>query len=68
VKGVLLAECGSHGVVGREMDRSDVSEVHGAYRLLSQGGPELLRWVDAGLSSGAYIAQVRARRAHVLGA
>ena len=66
VKCVLLAECGSHAVVGLEMDRYDVSEVHGAYRLLSQVGPDML--VDAGLISGAFIEQVRQRRAHVLGA
>ena len=68
VKCVLLAECGSHAVVGLEMDRYDVSEVHGAYRLLSQVGPDLLVLVDAGLISGAFIEQVRQRRAHVLGA
>ncbi len=68
VKCVLLAECGSHAVVGLEMDRYDVSEVHGAYRLLSQIGPDMLVLVDAGLISGAFIEQVRARRAHVLGA
>jgi hypothetical protein len=48
------------------MDRYDVSEVHGAHRLLSQVGPNML--VDAGLISGAFIEQMRARRAHVLGA
>ena len=68
VKCVLLAECGSHAVVGLEMDRYDVSEVHGAYRLLSQVGPDTLVLVDAGLISGAFIEQVRAQRAHVLGA
>jgi hypothetical protein len=68
VKCVLLAECGSHAVVGLEMDRYDVSEVHGAYRLLSQVGPDTLVLVDAGLISGAFIEQVRTRRAHVLGA
>jgi len=68
VKCVLLAECGSHAVVGLEMDRYDVSEVHGAHRLLSQVGPDMLVLVDAGLISGAFIEQVRARRAHVLGA
>ena len=68
VKCVLLAECGSHAVVGLEMDRYDVSEVHGAYRLLSQVGPDMLLLVDAGLISGAFIEQVRARGAHVLGA
>src|SRR5207245_8744699 len=65
---VQLAECGSHAVVGLEMDRYDVSEVHGAYRLLSQIGPDMLVLVDAGLISGAFIEQVRALRAHVLGA
>ena len=68
VKCVLLAECGSHAVVGLEMDRYDVSEVHGAYRLLWQVGPDTLVLVDAGLISGAFIEQVRARRAHILGA
>ena len=68
VKCVLLAECGSHAVVGLGMDRNDVSEVHGAYRLLSQIGPDMLVLVDAGLISGAFIEQVRALRAHVLGA
>jgi hypothetical protein len=68
VKCVLLAECGSHAVVGLEMDRYDVSEVHGAHRLLAQLGPNMLLLVDAGLISGAFIEQVRERRAHVLGA
>ena len=68
VKCVLLAECGSHAVVGLEMDRYDVSEVHGSYRLLAQVGPDRLVLVDAGLISGAFIEQVRERRAHVLGA
>ncbi len=68
VKCVLVAECGSHAVVGLEMDRYDVSEVHGAYRLLSQIGPNMVVLVDAGLISGAFIEQVRACKAHVLGA
>ncbi len=68
VKCVLLAECGSHAVVGLELDRYDVSEVHGAYRLLCQIGSDMLVLVDAGLISGAFIEQVRARRAHILGA
>ncbi len=68
VKCVLLAECGSHAVVGLELDRYDVSEVHGAYRLLTQVGSDMLLLVDAGLISGAFIEQVRARRAHLLGA
>jgi Transposase DDE domain/Insertion element 4 transposase N-terminal len=68
VKCVQLAECGSHAVVGLELDCYDVSEVHGAYRLLCQVGADMLLLVDAGLISGAFIEQVRARRAHVLGA
>jgi Transposase DDE domain/Insertion element 4 transposase N-terminal len=68
VKCVLLAECGSHAVVGLEMDRYDVSEVHGAYRLLAQVGRNRLVLVDAGLISGAFLEQVRTRKAHVLGA
>src|SRR5438128_1764733 len=68
VKCVLLAECGSHAVVGLELDRDDVSEVHGAYRLLSRLGVDMLLLVDAGLISGAFIEQVRQRGAHVLGA
>ncbi len=68
VKCVLLAECGSHAVVGLQMDRYDVSEVHGAYRLLAQIGPDMFLLVDAGLISGAFIEQVRQRRAHLLGA
>jgi DDE family transposase/transposase IS4-like protein len=68
VKCVLLAECGSHAVVGLQMDRYDVSEVHGAYHLLSQLGVDMLLLVDAGLISGAFIEQVRERGAHVLGA
>ena len=68
VKCVLLAECGSHAVVGLELDRYDVSEVHGAYRLLGQVGPDMLVLLDAGLISGAFIEQVRAHRAHILGA
>ncbi len=68
VKCVLLAECGSHAVVGLELDRYDVSEVHGAYRLLWRVGPDMLLLVDAGLISGAFIEQVRAHSAHVLGA
>src|SRR5438876_633172 len=68
VKCVLLAECGSHAVVGLELDRYDVSEVHGAHRLLLQIGPDMLVLVDAGLISGAFIEHVRERGAHVLGA
>jgi hypothetical protein len=68
VKCVLLAECGSHAVVGLEMDRYDVSEVHGAHRLLSQVGPNMLVLVDAGIISGGFIEHVRECDAQVLGA
>src|SRR3989440_4829412 len=68
VRCVLLAECGSHGVVGLEVGRYDVSEVHGAHRLLEQVGPEMLVMVDAGITSGGFVQHVRERRAHALGA
>src|SRR2546421_6050687 len=68
VRCVLLAECGSHGVVGLEIGRYDVSEVHGAHRLLEQVGPDMLMMVDAGITSGGFVEHVRERRAHTLGA
>jgi DDE family transposase/transposase IS4-like protein len=68
VRCVLLAECGSHAVVGLEIGRYDVSEVHGAQRLLEQLGPDRLVLVDAGITSGGFMQHARARRAHVLGA
>ena len=68
VRCVLLAECGSHGVVGLEIGHYDVSEVHGAHRLLEQVGPDMLLMVDAGILSGGFVEHVRERHAHVLGA
>src|SRR5438067_3684537 len=68
VRCVLLAECGSHAVVGLSIGRYDVSEVHGAHRLLEQIGPEMLVLVDAGITSGGFLQHARQRRAHVLGA
>src|SRR6266704_1963324 len=68
VRCVLLAECGPHAVVGLEIERYDVSEVHGAHRLLEQIGPNMLVMVDAGITSGGFIEHVREQRAHVLGA
>jgi hypothetical protein len=68
VRCVLLAECGSHAVVGLEMGRYDVSEVHGAHHLLEQVGRNMLVLVDAGITSGGFIEHVRERGAHLLGA
>ncbi|MFL5590756.1 MAG: IS4 family transposase [Ktedonobacteraceae bacterium] len=68
VRCVLLAECGSHAVVGLSIDRYDVSEVHGAHYLLLQVGPEMLVLMDAGITSGGFLEHVRERRAHALGA
>ena len=67
VRGVLLAECGPHAVVGREIDGYEVSEVHGAHRLLEQVGRNMLVLVDAGITSGGFIEHVRERGAHLLG-
>ena len=68
VRCVQLAECGSHAVVGLEIDRYDVSEVHGAHRLLEEVGPNMLVMVDAGITSGGFLEHVRKQKAHVLGA
>jgi hypothetical protein len=68
VRCVLLAECGPHTVVGLEIDGYEVSEVHGAHRLLSQVGRNVLVLVDAGITSGGFIEHVRERGAQVLGA
>src|SRR6266516_4213101 len=68
VRCVLLAECGSHAVVGLEIDGYEVSEVHGAHRLLEQVGPNVLVLVDAGITSGGFLEHVRERGAHLLGA
>lgn len=67
VRCVLLAECGSHGVVGLEMGRYEFSEVHGAHRLLERIGSDMLVMADAGLISGGFVEHVRERGAHVLG-
>ena len=42
--------------------------VHGAHRLLSQVGPNMLVLVDAGITSGGLLEHARERKAHVLGA
>jgi len=68
VRCVLLAECGSHAVVGLQIDPYAVSEVHGAHRLLSQVGPNMLVLVDAGITSGGFFEHVRKRGGHSLGA
>jgi Transposase DDE domain len=68
VRCVVLAECGSHAVVGLSISRSEESEVHGAHRLLSQVGRAMLVLVDAGITSGGFLEQLRERGAHGLGA
>src|SRR5260221_12000187 len=68
VRCVLLAECGSHAGVGLEIDRYDVSEGHGAHRLLDELGRDMLVLVDAGISSGGFLEHARQRGVQVLGA
>ncbi len=68
VRCVQLAECGSHAVVGLSIDRYDVSEVHGAHRLLEEVGPNMLVMVDAGITAGGFLEHARERGAQVLGA
>jgi Transposase DDE domain len=67
VRCVLLAECGSHAVVGLQIDRYDVSEVHGAHHFLDEVGRDTLVLVDAGITSGGLLEHARQRGAHVLG-
>jgi hypothetical protein len=66
VRGVLLVECGSHAAVGLALSRYDESEVHGAHHLLEHVGPQMLVMVDAGITSGGFLEQLRDRRAHGL--
>ncbi len=68
VRCVLLTECGTHAVIGLHSDRYDVSEVHGAHRLLSQVGPNTLVTTDAGITSGGFLQRLREQGAHGLGA
>jgi hypothetical protein len=68
VRCVLLAECGSHATVALEISRYEVSEVHGAHRLLDELGRDTLVLVDAGIISGGLLEHARQRGAHVLGA
>ncbi len=68
VRCVLLVECGSHAVVNLEISRYDVSEVHGAHRLLDELGRDTLVLVDAGITSGGFLEHARQRGTHVLGA
>ena len=68
VRAVMLVECGTHAVVGLELSRYEVSEVHGAHRLLTHVGKEMLVMADAGISSGGWLEGLRAQRAHGLGA
>ena len=68
VRCVLLAECGSHAVVGLSINRYDISEVHGAHGLLEQVGPDMLVMTDAGITAGGFVQHVRKLGAHALGA
>jgi Insertion element 4 transposase N-terminal/Transposase DDE domain len=68
VRCVVLAECGSHAVVGLEISRYEESEVHGAHRLLELVGPNMLVMVDAGITSGGFLEHLRERGAHGLAA
>jgi hypothetical protein len=66
VRCVLLAECGSHTVVGMQISRYDESEVHGSHTLLCLIGPNMLLLVDAGIISAGFVQAVRNRGGHVL--
>jgi hypothetical protein len=66
VRCVLLAECGTHAVVGLEMSRYDESEIHGSHHLLRLIDRDMLVLVDGGIISAGFIQAVRDRGGHVL--
>ena len=66
VRCVLLAECGTHAVVGMQISRYDESEVHGSHALLCLIGRNMLLLVDAGIISAGFVQAVRNRGGHVL--
>src|SRR5947208_4884301 len=66
VRCVLLAECGSHAVIGIKISRYDESEVHGSHELLCLVFRDMLALVDAGIISAGFLQAVRDRKAHVL--
>jgi hypothetical protein len=66
VRCVLLAECGSHTVVGMQISRYDESEVHGSHTLLCLIGRDMLLLVDAGIISAGFVQAVRNCGGHVL--
>ena len=66
VRCVLLAECGTHAVVGMHISRYDESEVHGSHLLLCSVSRDMLVLVDGGIISAGCIQAVRDRGGHVL--
>jgi Transposase DDE domain/Insertion element 4 transposase N-terminal len=66
VRCVLLAECGTHAVVGMKISRYDESEVHGSHMLLRLVSRDMLVLVDGGIISAGFVQAVRDRGAHVL--
>ncbi len=50
------------------MSRYDVSEAHGAHRLLAQVGRNMLVMTDAGITSGGFLERLREQGAQGLGA
>jgi hypothetical protein len=66
VRGVYLAECGTHAVVDAGFWPYAPSEHRGARRLLRSVTAGMLVLWDCGLHSAALVAGVRARGAHVL--
>ena len=67
VRCVLLSECGTHSVVGVQMSGYEVSEVHGAYQVLSQIGPNHVVTMDAGITSGGMVERIREQHGHAVG-
>ena len=68
VRCVLLVECGSHAVVGLQINGYTISEEHGAHLLVNTMGADTLFLVDAGITAGGFFEHVREQCGHVLGA
>lgn len=66
VRCVLLAECGTHAVVGMQISRYDESEVHGSHVLLTFISRDMLVLVDGGIISAGFLQAARDRGSHVL--
>lgn len=64
---VILVECGTHAIIGADVDACCSSEHHGAHALLGRLSSDMLVTLDAGFQSVALWSGIRQTGAHVLG-